>query len=61
MTLTLIEVLQGRSERKTHEVVAGGVEQVASMRRVDIKEDTRDNNSLIFEKFLEESLKDTVP
>lgn len=61
MTLTLVEVLQGRSERKTHEVMARRVEQVASVRRVDIKEDTRDNDSLMFEKFLKESLKGITP
>jgi hypothetical protein len=44
--LTHVKVMEGRSKRKTHEVMTRGVEQVTSVRRVDIKEDARDDNSL---------------
>jgi len=40
--------------------MARGVEQIASVRRVDVKENTRNANSLMFEKFLEESLQGTM-
>jgi hypothetical protein len=61
MGLTLVKVLNGRPERKTHEVMAGRVEQVASVRRVDIEEDTRDADGLFLKEFLEESLRVTIP
>jgi hypothetical protein len=49
IALTLVKVLKGRSERKTHKVMARGVEQIATVRRVDVKEDTRDDDSLFLE------------
>jgi hypothetical protein len=35
-----------------------GVEQIATVRRIDVKEDTRDDDSLFLEQFFEEGLKD---
>ena len=37
-------------------MVTNGVEKVTAMRRVNIKEDTRDDNRLLLEKLLEERL-----
>lgn len=52
---TLIELVQRRPEGQPHEMVARGVEQVPAMRRVDIEEDTWDDNCLLLEHFFEES------
>ena len=37
-------------------MVARRVEQISTMRRVDVKEDTRDDDCLLFKKFFEEGL-----
>lgn len=41
--------------------MARGVEQVAAVGRVDIEENTRNNDSLFLEEFLEESLRNGQP
>lgn len=56
LLLTLIKVFNRRSERKTHEMMARGVEQVASVRWVDVEENTGDHDSLFLEQFFEECL-----
>ena len=53
---TLVQILYRRAERDANEVVTDGVEKVTAMRRVNIKEDTRDDNRLLLEKLLEERL-----
>ena len=53
-TPTLVEVLQRRAEREPHEVVARRVEQVAPMRRVDVKEYTGDHDRLLFQQLFKE-------
>ena len=40
-------------------MVARRVEQIPTMRRVDVKEDTGDDDCLLFKKFFEEGLGDT--
>ena len=52
----LVEVLEGRAERQTHEVVARRVEQVAAVRRVDVEEDAGDDDALLLQELLEEGL-----
>ena len=51
-----IKVIQRRAEGKPDEMVARGIEQVSSMRRIDIKEDTRNHDGLLFEQFFEKCL-----
>lgn len=54
---TLVEAFDGRPEGETDEVVAGGREQVAAVRGVDVEEDTGDDNALLLEELLEERLR----
>ena len=58
MQLTFVQVFHRRTEGDAHEVMANGVEKVATMRGVDVEEDTRDNDRLLLKKFLEERLRD---
>ena len=51
---TLVEVLQGWAEREADEVVAGRVEQVTAVGRVDVEEDAGDDDALLLEQLLEE-------
>lgn len=39
-------------------MVAWRMEQIASVRRIDIEKDPRDNDGLLFEQFLEKGLTD---
>ncbi len=54
---TLVEHINGRAERETNEVVAGGREEVAPVGRVDVEEDSVNTNALLLEELLEERLK----
>jgi hypothetical protein len=51
---TFIQILQWRTKGKSNEVVTGRVEQVPAVGRIDVEEDTWDDNGLFFEEFLEE-------
>lgn len=53
---TFVKILEWRAEGKSHKVMARRVKQVTSMGRVNIKEDTRNNDSLFFQQLFEESL-----
>ena len=44
----LVKVLERRTERNSHKVVARRVEEVPSVRWVDVEEDTRDDYRLFF-------------
>ena len=53
---TTVEVLHRRAKGETDEMVAWRVEQVTTMRGIDIKENSRNDNGLLFEQFLEKCL-----
>lgn len=46
-TITSVEIIHGRSERKADEGVTGGVEEIATMGRIDVEKDARDDDSLL--------------
>lgn len=54
--ITFIERLEWWAERDSDVVVAWRLEEVTSMRRVDIEKDTRNNDRLFFQQLLEECL-----
>lgn len=56
-TRTFVEILEGRPERDAHEVVARRVEQVTTVRRVNVEEDAGDDNRLLLQELLEERLR----
>jgi len=51
-----IQVLERRTEREPDEVVARGVEEVSTVRGVDVEEDSWDHDRLFLEEFFEEGL-----
>jgi len=51
---SLIEVSQWRSEGDADKVVAGRREEITSVRGIDVKEDSGNDDSLFLEEFLEE-------
>jgi len=51
---TLVQVLQGGTKREAHEMVARRVEEVTTVRGVDVEEDARDDDRLFLEELLEE-------
>ena len=52
----LIQICKRRAERDPNKVVARGVEQVTTVGRVDVEEDSWDHDSLFFEELFEEGL-----
>ena len=52
----LVEVLERRAEGQADEVMAGGAEEVAAMRGIDVEEDAGNNDALLLEQLLEERL-----
>ena len=57
---TLVKILQRRSKRETNKVVAGRVEKVTTVGRVNVEEDTGDDDSLLLQQFLEECLRNKI-
>lgn len=53
---THVELLDRRAERQADKVVARRREEVAAVRRVDVEEDTGDDDTLLLEELLEERL-----
>ena len=53
---THIQVRERRTERDPDEVVAGRVEEVSTVRGVDVEEDSRDHDRLFLEELFEEGL-----
>ena len=53
---TLVQVLQRGAKRDPDKVVAGRVEEVSMVRRVDVEEDPWDDDRLFLQKLFEESL-----
>ena len=53
---THIQVLEGRPERDPDKVVAGRVEEISTVRGVDVEEDSWDHDRLFLEEFFEEGL-----
>jgi len=51
---SLIQIFKRRTKRETNKVMTRGFEQIPTMGRVDIEEDTRDDDGLLFEEFFEE-------
>jgi hypothetical protein len=54
---SMVQILKGWTEREPDKVVAGRVEQVSTVGRVDVEEDPGDHDRLLFKEFLEECLK----
>ena len=53
---TLIQILERRTEREPDEVVAGGVEEVSTVRGVDVEEDSWDYDRSFLQELFEEGL-----
>jgi len=51
---TLIQILERRTEREPDEVVAGGVEEVSTVGRVDVEEDSWDHDRSFLQELFEE-------
>lgn len=56
MPLTFIKIFKRRAKRDAHKVMAWRVEEIAPVRRVDIKEDARDNDRLFLQQLFKERL-----
>ncbi len=54
--LTFIQVLEWWSKREPNKRMARRVEEVTTVRRVDVKEDSWDNDGLLFEQLFKERL-----
>jgi len=52
---TLIQILKRRTEREPDEVMARRVEQVPTVGRVDVEEDSGDHDRSLFQELFEES------
>ena len=52
---TQLQSLHLRTIAEPHKVVAGAIEEVATLGRVEVEEDTRDDNGLFVEQGVEES------
>lgn len=57
---TLVQVLHWRTEGEAHELMARRIEKVTSVLRIDVEEDTRNDDGLFFEKLFKECLFDNV-
>lgn len=53
---TFIQICQRRTEREADKVVARRVEQISTMGRVDVEEDSGDHDCLFLQKLFKESL-----
>ena len=53
---TLVQVRERGTERDSDKVVARRVEEVSTVRGVDIEEDARDHDRLLFEELFKEGL-----
>lgn len=53
---TLVQVLHRRTEREAHELMTRRIEEVTSVLRIDVEEDTRNDDGLFFEKLFKECL-----
>ena len=51
-----LQIRERRSEREPNEVVTRRVEQVSTMGRVDVEEDSRNYDGFFFEQLFEEGL-----
>jgi len=53
----LVQYFNGRAERQADEVMTRRLEQIAAMSRIDIEEDSWDNDRLLRQEFFKEGLK----
>ncbi|KAL7283653.1 LOW QUALITY PROTEIN: hypothetical protein ACG7TL_003089 [Trametes sanguinea] len=51
---TFVKILKRRAKRETHEVVAGRVEEIPAMSRVDVEEDAGNDDRLLLQELFEE-------
>ena len=55
-----IKVFQRRAEGKTDEMMARGMEQIPTVRRIDVEENSRYHNGLLLEQLFKEDLENLV-